>query len=161
MESSPGNGATFNILLPQVDQDPAEIVSTQEVPALSPGTETVLLVEDDDSVRDLAREILEMNGYTVLEASNGVEALELVECRPGEFDLLVTDLVMPLLGGRELAEKVLSRLPHIPVLYFSGYTDSAVLHQGELAAGTFFLQKPFTPSALAGKVREALDSPER
>ena len=161
VESSPGKGATFNILLPQVDQDPAESVSTQEVSDLSPGTETVLLVEDDDSVRDLAREILEMNGYTVLEASNGVEALELVECRPGEFDLLVTDLVMPLLGGRELAEKVLSRLPHTPVLYFSGYTDSAVLHQGELAAGTFFLQKPFTPAALAGKVREALDSQEQ
>ncbi len=161
VESTPGNGTTFNILLPLVDQDPTESVCSHELPELSPGTETVLLVEDDDSVRDLAREILEMNGYTVLEASNGVDALKLLDSRPGEFDLLVTDLVMPLLGGRELAEKVIHRLPQLPVLYLSGYTDSAVLHQGELAAGTFFLQKPFTPAALAGKVRDALDAPER
>jgi len=158
VESSPGNGATFKIFLPMVDAQPCEASSTQGIPELSPGSETVLLVEDDDSVRDLAREILEMNGYTVVEASNGLEALEIVDSGIAGFDILVTDLVMPLLGGRELAHEVATRLPELPVLYLSGYTDSAVLHQGDLAAGTSFLQKPFSPAALASKVREALDS---
>jgi CheY-like chemotaxis protein len=157
VESSPGEGATFNILLPRVDNEPCENCLQQELPDLSPGTETVLLVEDDDPVRDLAREILEMNGYTVLEASNGVEAMKIVESRSGEFDLLVTDLVMPMLGGRELAQQVSSRLPDLPVLFLSGYTDGAVLNEGTLAARRHFLQKPFTPASLADKVRRALD----
>jgi two-component system cell cycle sensor histidine kinase/response regulator CckA len=158
VESSPGSGATFKIFLPMVDERPAQAGHAQGTPELSPGTETVLLAEDDDSVRDLAREILEMNGYTVVEASNGKEALAIVDAGAVKFDVLVTDLVMPLLGGRELAQKVARRLPDLPVLYLSGYTDSAVLHQGDLAAGTFFLQKPFSPATLASKVRETLDS---
>jgi PAS domain S-box-containing protein len=157
VESQPGEGATFNILLPSVESSTSERDDAQELPDLSPGTETVLLVEDDEPVRDLAREILELNGYSVLEAANGVEAMEIVEGREGDFDLLVTDLVMPLLGGRELAQKVASRLPDLPVLFLSGYTDGAVMHEGFLPEGRHFLQKPFTPAALADKVRKALD----
>lgn len=159
MDSTPGDGSTFRIYLPMVERTETEAVSKgDEVSESAPGTETVLLVEDDDSVRDLAREILEMNGYTVLEAPNGVEALGVFEQRHDEIDLMVTDLVMPQLGGRELARQIGAQQPELPVLFLSGYTDSTVLQQGGLHAGSFFLQKPFTPAALASKVREALDS---
>ena len=158
VHSEIGVGSTFRIYLPRVAEQATRAAPRKEEQlAVRPGTELVLLVEDDDSVRELAREILEMNGYRVVEARNGVEALGIVEGGAEDIDLLVTDLVMPQMGGRDLAKKVAPLLPEVPVLYLSGYTDSVVLHQGMLDPGSFFLQKPFTPTELARKVREAID----
>lgn len=155
-----GQGTTFEIYLPRVDDQLVQPMRrTQEaLPDTSPGTEKILLVEDDDSVRELAREVLEMNGYEVVEASNGVEALSVFEQQSETIDLMVTDLVMPQMGGRDLAEKIAPISPELRVLYLSGYTDSVAMQQGILDPGSYFLQKPFTPAALAHKVREALDS---
>jgi PAS domain S-box-containing protein len=158
VESEIGRGSTFRIYLPRVSEQASRTSpKKEEQPDVRPGTELILLVEDDDSVRELAREILEMNGYRVVEARNGVEALGIVEEGVEAIDLLVTDLVMPQMGGRDLAKKVAPILPELPVLYLSGYTDSVVLQQGMLDPGSFFLQKPFTPADLARKVREAID----
>jgi len=122
--------------------------------------EVVLLVEDEDSVRKLARMILEGSGYVVLDASNGREGLALCETHQGRIDLLVSDVVMPELGGRELAEGALKLRPGLKVMFMSGHTQDVVLKEG-IANGTAFLQKPFTPAALAKKVRETLDSDAR
>ena len=125
----------------------------------TPGIETVLLVEDDDAVRALARRVLRRNGYTVLEAVRADEALMLCEGYSGAIDLIVTDVVMPGgMNGREMAECLLaSRKDHPQVLYMSGYTDDVVVRHGVLDPGLNFLQKPFTPTALTNKVREVLD----
>ena len=128
------------------------------IPESSPGTEKVLLVEDDESVRELASEILQMNGYEVIEACHGVEALAIFEAQEKPVDMLVTDLIMPQMGGRDLAKQLVPKNPGLKVLFLSGYTDSAVVRQGLLEPGSFFLQKPFTPAELAYKVRQALDS---
>jgi PAS domain S-box-containing protein len=160
VQSTLGVGSTFCIYLPRLEHERVEPLRKQgeALPETSPGTERVLLVEDDDSVRELAREILEMNGYRVVEASNGVEALKVFDADTEGIDLMVTDLVMPEMGGRDLAKNVAPRAPELKVLYLSGYTDSVVLRQGMLDPGSFFLQKPFTPAELARKVREALDA---
>jgi PAS domain S-box-containing protein len=160
VDSTPGAGTSFQIHFPRVDKELLEPLRDEQtvVPETSPGTEKILLVEDDDSVRELAREILEMNGYDVLEASNGVEALDVFEAAAGTIDLMVTDLVMPRMGGRDLVRKIAPQSPDLRVLYLSGYADSVVLRQGMLDAGSSFLQKPFTPAELAHKVREALDA---
>jgi PAS domain S-box-containing protein len=160
VDSKPGSGTTFQIYLPQVEKELIERArdARDELPDILPGTEKILLVEDDDSVRELAREILEMNGYEVVDACNGVEALEVFEAQADTIDLMVTDLVMPRMGGRDLAEKIAPTKPELRVLYLSGYTDSVVLQQGMLDPGSYFLQKPFTPADLAHKVREALDA---
>jgi CheY-like chemotaxis protein len=157
VDSTPGSGSTFRMYLPRVELETSEVAKPEAIPETSPGTEKVLLVEDDDSVRDLAREVLEMNGYTVVEADNGVEALNVFEAESETIDILITDLVMPLMGGRDLALKIAPVRPDLKVLFLSGYTDSVVLQQGILEPGSSFLQKPFTPSELAHKVREALD----
>jgi len=158
-ESRPGAGTTFRIHLPRVPKVEVEAPPPKEAEVeAAPGTEAILLVEDDDSVRELAREILQMNGYSVIEATNGVEALRLFEADPDRIDLMVTDLVMPQMGGRDLAQRVAPVRPELRVLYLSGYTDSVAIQQGILDAGSFFLQKPFTPADLARKVRDALDS---
>jgi PAS domain S-box-containing protein len=158
VHSVPGNGSSFRILLPRVAR--AEIESAPKIEPdaeIRSGTERVLLVEDDGSVRELAREILEMNGYSVTEATNGVEALKVFAAEQGAIDLMVTDLVMPQMGGRELATKVTPLYPDLRVLFLSGYTDSVAIQQGMLDSGSYFLQKPFTPADLARTVREALD----
>jgi len=157
--SRPERGSTFRIYLPRVSKAVEEetVVAAPEAES-APGTERLLLVEDDESVRELAREILEIHGYSVLEASNGVEALKVFEADPDSIELMVTDLVMPQMGGRDLARAVAPRCPDLPVLYLSGYTDSVAIQQGMLDAGSSFLQKPFTPADLARKVREALDT---
>jgi CheY-like chemotaxis protein len=161
VESAPGRGSTFRIYLPMADRADTSQPGGRDVQAdMASGSETILLVEDDASVRDLAREVLEMNGYTVIEAGDGVEALAIYGQKAPEIDMMVTDLVMPRLGGRELAREVARDQPELPVLYLSGYTDSAALHQGGLD-GSYFLQKPFTPAALAHKIREVLDATER
>ncbi len=120
------------------------------------GVETILLVEDEDTVRDLTRDILEAHGYTVLEARHGAEALRISEQHSGAIDLMLTDVVMPEMGGREVAERLAVRRPETKVLYMSGYTDSAVVHHGVLDASTAFLQKPFSATVLVRKLREIL-----
>jgi len=125
----------------------------------SPGTETVLLVEDEDTVRTLAREILGMNGYTVLEARHGREALLISEAHRGPIHLMLTDVVMPEMNGRELADRLHPLRPGTRVLYMSGYTDNALGLRGVLEERIAFLQKPFTPEILSRKIREVLDAP--
>jgi signal transduction histidine kinase/ActR/RegA family two-component response regulator len=158
VDSEPGRGTTFRIYLPRCDAEPvaAERGSRPEVGA--GGTETILLVEDEEGVRELARDILRASGYTVLEARNGAEALLLCERHQGPLDLLLTDVVMPRMSGRELAERLTPLRPDLSVLYMSGYTDDAVIRHGVLGAGTAFLQKPFTPVTLVQRVRETLDA---
>jgi DNA-binding response OmpR family regulator/signal transduction histidine kinase len=157
--SEPGNGTTFKVYLPTVEQDPEslEAGAEREEPPVG-GGETVLLVEDDDAVRDLAGGVLREYGYTVYEAHDGYQALKLYNSHEGPIHLLVTDVVMPGMNGRELAQKIESLRPALKVLFVSGYTDNAIVHHGVLDAGTAFLQKPFTPEALARKVREVIDS---
>ncbi len=156
--SEVGRGTTFKIYLPLVDEE-AESIQPRATDATPPrGTETVLLVEDEEMVRRMTRGMLEMNGYTVIEAANGEEALAVCERHHGPFHLLLTDVVMPQMSGRELAQAIATLHPEMRVLYMSGYTDDAILHHGALDPGTVLLEKPFTSSALARKVREVLDS---
>jgi PAS domain S-box-containing protein len=156
--SEPGHGTTFKIYLPRVDE-PAQSLTGPDVTTKSlRGVETVLLVEDAVAVRAVARHTLERQGYTVLEASNGAAALRLAAEHPGTIQLVVTDVVMPGMNGRQFAEQLAAARPSLKVLYTSGYTDDAVVRHGVLESGVQFLQKPFTPDALARKVREVLDS---
>jgi CheY-like chemotaxis protein len=120
---------------------------------------TVLVVEDEAELRALASEILQGQGYAVLEAVDGVEAVSVAECHQGPIHLLVTDVVMPRRSGRALAEGLRAARPEMKVIYMSGYTDDAVGHHGALEPGVALLEKPFTPDALLGKVREALEAP--
>jgi two-component system cell cycle sensor histidine kinase/response regulator CckA len=153
----------------RVAQAPAPQVSSR-VAATTPGSpavaprstpsrpETILLVEDALRVRAVVREILEMNGYHVLEARHGAEALEISERHQGPIHIMVTDVVMPQMSGRELAQRLAPVRPDMKVLYMSGYTDDAIVRHGVLGAGMAFLSKPFTPDALAVKVREVLET---
>ena len=157
VESEPGRGTTFRIYLPRVD-DPADTTDVpREVAKASAGSETVLLVEDEDGVRELARSVLEMSGYKVLEAPHGGEAVLICERHSGPIHLMLTDVVMPRMNGREVYERVAGLRPDMRVLYMSGYTDEAIVHHGVLEEGTAFLAKPFTPNGLTTKVREVLD----
>ena len=156
-DSEPGRGTTFRIYLPRVDGPAAETERNGRPVDAAGGTETILLVEDEEGVRELARDILRATGYTVIEARNGAEALLLSERHQGPLDLLLTDVVMPRMSGRELAERLTPLRPDLSVLYMSGYTDDAVIRHGVLGAGTAFLQKPFTPAILVDRVRETLD----
>jgi PAS domain S-box-containing protein len=154
--SEVGHGTSFKIYLPRVDGPAA-------APAIAPGlprrgTETVLLAEDDDQVRALARETLEISGYTVLEAAHPEAAVTLAQQHGGALHLLLTDVVMPGMNGRALADRLLALRPGIKVLFMSGYPAAAVAPHGTLDPGTQLLQKPFTPGSLARKVREVLDT---
>jgi CheY-like chemotaxis protein len=123
------------------------------------GSETILVAEDEDGVRSLTREVLEKYGYTVLEAANGEEALRVAEAHEGPLDLLLSDVVMPRMGGPELAQALLAKRPSVKVLYMSGYTDHPMVRRGVVNAGVAFLQKPFTPTVLVSRVREVLEAP--
>jgi len=156
--SEPGQGTSFKIYLPQVDA-PAERATAATGTPLPRGTETVLLVEDAAAVRAVTKQVLERQGYTVVEASDGEVALRLAQRQRGPIHLLLTDVVMPRVSGRELAEQLTRARPDLKVLYASGYTDDSVVRHGILELGTAYLQKPFSPESLARKVRDVLDAP--
>ena len=154
--------ATFKIYLPRVKAPRrAEAPESAGIRTMPKGSETILLVEDEDAVRAVARFILDACGYQVLDADSGAEALHHGELHEGPIHLLITDVVMPEIPGRALAEQFVKDRPDTRVLYMSGYTDDAVIRHGVLHAETPFLQKPFTPFALAAKVREVLDQPPK
>jgi two-component system cell cycle sensor histidine kinase/response regulator CckA len=155
-----GRGATFKIYLPLVKSDSSPVEARPSDARPARGSETVLLVEDEDAVRTLTRRILEGFGYSILEARKGEAALELARRHSQPIHLLLTDVVMPDMGGPELAERMRRVRPDTKVLFMSGYTDDAVVRHGIIANGVHFLQKPFTPEALARKVRETLDHPQ-
>jgi CheY-like chemotaxis protein len=154
--SEVGHGSTFKVYLPRVDKE-AEVEEAADA-EIARGSETVLLVEDESSVRVLARTILEEFGYTVLETEGAKEALHVCQEYEGAIHLMLTDVIMPQMGGKELAGRVNVLRSDTRVLYMSGYTDDMIVHHGVLEEGTPFLQKPFTPDALARKVREVLDA---
>jgi len=155
--SEVGVGSTFKILLP-VTTETRTSRETGEAPLAERGTETLLLAEDEEGVRRLSRFVLESHGYTVFEAASGLEAVALAASHPGRIHLMVTDVVMPEMGGREAAEAIRAQRPDLKVLFMSGYTEDAVILHGIVEATDAFLQKPFTPLTLARKVRAILDA---
>jgi CheY-like chemotaxis protein len=157
VRSAPGAGTTFAIYLAAEASEAQADVVRRAVSSRPEGTETVLVVEDEEAVRNLARRILSAAGYTVLTAANGGEALLLCERRGRDVDLLLTDVVMPGLDGRALAERLAPLCPGTRVLYMSGYTDDVIAHRGVIDAGTHFIAKPFTVDGLTRAVRSALD----
>jgi CheY-like chemotaxis protein len=158
VESEVGLGSCFRIYLPQVDA-PADVVATASAPAVAlRGRETILLVEDEEGVRRIARIALESRGYRVLGAAEGRAALAVAEEHGAEIDLLVTDLVMPGMSGRELADALRVHRPGLRVLFMSGYVEDALVHHGIVEAEVAFLHKPFSLVDLAAKVREVLDA---
>ena len=156
VESTPGSGTTFSVYLPQ-HEEPAEVIGSGTIATLAPrGVETILLVEDEEGIRALGARILERHGYTVLEAREGRDALTVAAQHGGRIDLLLTDVVMPEMGGKQLAETLMARDPSVRVLFVSGYTDGDISRRGELDPCTAFLQKPFTARSLLARVREVL-----
>ena len=157
--SEPGHGSTFKIYLPQVEAPADHFALRDPADDLPRGGEMVLLAEDEPSVRMLAARVLRAQGYTVVEAENGNVALQLARAWMGtRLDLLITDVVMPYMSGKMLAGHIQTLFPASAVLFISGYTDNAITHHGQLDPGVIFLQKPFSPAALARKVREVLDA---
>jgi CheY-like chemotaxis protein len=155
--SEVGRGTTFKVYFPAVGAHGAAPEVTQPKP--SRGTETILLTEDEEGVREAARRILERSGYRVLVASNGVEALQIAATYEGQIGLLLSDVVMPGLGGAQLVEELRARLPSLKVAYMSGYTDDEIVRRGIVTRDTGFIEKPFTSASLVAAVRKALDRP--
>ena len=157
VDSVPGKGSRFDVLLPRADRSPEPFRHRDSTAQLAiRGSETILLVEDDDGVRGLAKDTLEASGYTVMAVSNGQEAVEISEHYPKTIHLLLTDVVMPGLGGREVAEKVRAQRPAIKVLFMSGYTDDMVLAHGVQDGTAAFIEKPFAAPKLLGRIRKVL-----
>jgi signal transduction histidine kinase len=154
--SKQGRGTSVEIFLPRVDGVATAAVQPHAFEGSLDGSETILLVEDQEAVRFVARDILQRRGYTVLEARHGVEALEILERHAGDIALLVTDVVMPHIGGPELVRRMAPKYPHMRVLYMSGYTDETITDYSAL--GAVFLEKPFNPQTFARKVREVLNA---
>jgi CheY-like chemotaxis protein len=155
--SEVGHGTTIRMYLPRV-YAAADVLPLPDEQAVLRGTETALLVEDELAVRVFAARGLREAGYTVLEAGHGVEALHFVQEYSGTIQMLLTDVVLPQMGGKALAEHLMIRYPALKVLYMSGYADDAIVHHGQLEMGLAFLHKPFSPGALLRKVREVLDT---
>jgi two-component system, cell cycle sensor histidine kinase and response regulator CckA len=159
--SEVGKGTTFKVYFPQVDLPLDASASPLQKGPVPRGTDTLLVVEDEPSVRHLARAVLEAQGYEVLSASNGQEALQVARGHQGSpLRLVITDVIMPQMGGKVMAEWLKSSYPDLKILFTSGYTDDAIAHHGVLEPGVEFLPKPYTPERLARKVREILDQPE-
>ena len=160
VDSQPRRGTTFRAYFPRVDgrEDTVAAQDSPGLPRAERGHETILLVEDEINLRRLARQYLETHGYKILEAEDGAAALQIVDGHKGTIDLLLTDVIMPGMNGRELAARIMNLLPAVRVLYMSGYTENAIGHDGMLDAGINLLQKPFSLPALKDRVREVLDS---
>ena len=156
--SEPGEGTTFKIYLPQVEASGIPAAWIAEEPPPRGAGERILVVEDEELVRDFACRFLRNEGYLTRESSDGVDALALLRAEPDAVDLVLTDAVMPRMGGRELADHLARLRPGLPVLFMSGYTNDEIIRRGLLTPGAPFLQKPFSPEALATKVREVLDA---
>lgn len=156
VESEPGRGATFSIYLPRAEGQRASASVSRPARASAKNRETILLVEDDSAVRKLVRDVLIQHGYVVLEASGGGEALRLWEEEEPAIDLLLTDVVMPQMSGRELASRLAARRPNLKVIYMSGYTDDVIAKHGILDPDVVFIQKPFTPNLLVRRLRDVL-----
>jgi CheY-like chemotaxis protein len=156
--SEPGRGTAFKIYLPRAEEE-EETTGSVRTPRSNrkTGAETILLVEDDEEVRKVALRILRRNGYHVLEAANGADALRVCEAAGSGVDLVVTDIVMPEMGGSELAERIREKQPDARILFTSGFTEDAAVRQSFLQPGEAFIEKPFTPATLAKKAREVLD----
>jgi PAS domain S-box-containing protein len=151
------HGTTFKIYLPKITAKVEELAAVKTIPTPAYGSEAILFVEDEQSVRELVREYLSARGYSVLEASDGIQALDIAAAHPGAIQLLITDVVMPRLSGRELASQIATARRDLKVLYISGYTDDSIFRHGVLEGGMEFLQKPFNLRTLAQKIREILD----
>jgi two-component system cell cycle sensor histidine kinase/response regulator CckA len=158
VESKLGKGTIFKVYLPRVEETSESIERVSQAPLQPRGKETILVVEDEDVVRELACEALQTLGYDTLNASGPEEALTLCQTYEGEIQLLLTDVVLPKMDGKSLFDRISATMPHLKVLYMSGYTDDAIVRHGVLTAGVHFLQKPFTMDGLAIKVREVLDT---
>ena len=159
MQSELGKGTTFKVYFPRVEQPlPCDDKIRRGRVRLPRGTETLLVVEDEPSVRHLACSVLEAQGYNVLRATNGQDALRVAREHKGPpIRLVITDVIMPLMGGKVMAEWLKTTYPDLKILFTSGYTDDAIAHHGVLEPGVAFLPKPYTPATLARKVREMLD----
>jgi two-component system, cell cycle sensor histidine kinase and response regulator CckA len=155
--SEPGHGTTFKLYFPSVRTASELRGQKSNQVEFVKGCETILLVEDEPALRELARELLEANGYKVIEAERGEQAIRLVESSQAPIDLLLTDVVMPGIGGKQLATRLLELRPGLHVLYMSGYTDDVINNRGVLSDKALLLAKPFTRAVLLRKVREALD----
>jgi PAS domain S-box-containing protein len=160
VESAPGQGATFKLYLPRVDDPVSEVGISIASDDAGRGSETILVVEDETHVRALVAQMLQASGYTVLTAADPAAALELSDRHPGPIHLLLTDVVMPEISGPQLRQRLTSLRPRTRVLYMSGYTDEALGRHGVLEPGMFLLQKPFSIDVLGQKVREVLDAPD-
>jgi PAS domain S-box-containing protein len=160
VNSEPGKGTSFKIYLPRVAEraEPAQVVASNDAAFAEPGTETILIAEDEANLRYLARQFLEKQGYKVIEAADGAAAMQIAVAHEGVIHLLLTDVIMPGMNGRELAQRISEIRPNTKVLYMSGYTENVIGHNGTLDAGVRLLQKPFTLRDLKSKVREVLDS---
>jgi PAS domain S-box-containing protein len=159
--SEPGHGTTFKVYLPRIEEAVERVGKSESLPVSLRGSGTILLVEDEEAVRDLVRESLQQNGYSVLEAKDGAEALQISKQYKDPIHLLLTDVIMPGMNGRELAQSLASSHADMKVLYMSGYTENAVVHDGVVDPGMALLQKPFTRDQLAQRVREQLDGDRR
>src|SRR5260370_8741818 len=159
--SEVGKGTTFRMYLPRVSEDAQEYKRRTELERAPRGTETILLVEDDETVRKLTHEVLMNYGYEVLDAAHRDAALSVCELYPKTIPLLLTDVVLPRMSGHEVANRLAPLRPEMKVLFMSGYTEDAIVHHRVLDADTPFIQKPFAPDALAQKVRDVLDGHAR
>jgi len=159
IDSTPGKGSTFRVRLPSHAEKRDESVSSAPAPKTSqPGTETILLVEDDDLIRSSVRRHLSRNGYRVIAASHGQEAIELAAAHADSIDILLTDVIMPGMGGRELATRLVALDPSLRCVFMSAHTQEMLVEQGRLDAGTHYLEKPYDLDDLTALLRRVLDS---